>query len=310
MSTRGSGFPLLLLHGFSGSGESWAELAPPLAEFSKVVVVDLPGHAGAPLPAHLGEEGFSEVVEALAKSIQAPRMDVAGYSQAARLALALALKHPQRIRRLVLESGTAGLDAEALRLQRQNDDEAKAALLEEKGVKAFMEFWEKLPLFETQKRLPAEKKHALQQRRNAHSAFGLAGALRCMGLGVQPNFWPLLGELRLPVLLISGEEDVKFTAIAQKMLCALPWAQHEVVPGCGHAVHLESPKQWLKAVSSFLKASYETDTPEKNIDRFRVEVIVASPAVFMQLHATRTSEPAGVPEARRGRPKEDAHEDA
>jgi len=266
MSTRGSGFPLLLLHGFSGSGESWAELVPFLSEFSKVVAVDLPGHAGAPLPSHSGEEGFWEVVEALAQSIPAPCMDVVGYSQGARLALALAFQYPKRIRRLVLESGTAGLDSEALRLQRQNDDEAKALLLEEKGVKAFMDFWEKLPLFETQKRLPFEKKHALQQRRNAHSAEGLAGALRCMGLGIQPNFWPLLGGLRLPVLLISGEEDVKFVVIAQKMLCALPWAQHEVVPGCGHAVHLESPKQWLQAVSSFLKAAYETGTPEKNIE--------------------------------------------
>jgi len=261
MSIQGSGFPLLLLHGFAGSQSSWEELVPELAKFSKVAVVDLPGHAGAPLPENSGEEGFFEVVDALADSIESPA-DVVGYSQGARLALALALRHPGRIRRLVLESGTAGLDSEEGRLKRREEDEAKAMALEKKGVAAFMDFWKRQPLLATQERLPFEKKQALEKRRNAHSASGLAGALRCMGLGIQPNFWPLLCGLRLPVLLISGEEDVKFTALAQQMLCALPLAWHVMVPGCGHAVHWELPQPWLKAVSGFLKAAYAAGTRE------------------------------------------------
>ncbi|MCL2625447.1 MAG: alpha/beta fold hydrolase [Cystobacterineae bacterium] len=231
---------------------------PRLAEFSRVVVVDLPGHAHAPLPANLGERGFGEVVDALAECIQGP-MDVLGYSQGARLALALALRHTKHIRRLVLESGTAGLCPEELRQKRREDDEAKATLLEQEGVASFMDSWKKLPLFATQERLSHEAKKALEQRRKSHSASGLAGALRCMGLGVQPNFWPLLCELHLPTLLISGEEDTKFTDIAQKMLRELPLAWHVVVPGCGHSVHLESPQQWLEATSVFLKASPEND---------------------------------------------------
>jgi 2-succinyl-6-hydroxy-2,4-cyclohexadiene-1-carboxylate synthase len=252
MSACGSGFPLLLLHGFAGSRSSWSELVPHLAGFSKVVTVDLPGHASAPLPANFGEEGFFEVVDALAACMEGPT-DLAGYSQGARLALALALRHPKRIRRLVLESGTPGLHSEELRLKRRSEDEAKANLLEKEGVAAFMDSWKKLPLFATQERLPLEAKKALEQRRKAHSASGLAGALRCMGLGIQPNFWPLLGGLHLPTLLISGEEDTKFTHISQKMLCELPLARHVAVPGCGHAVHLEAPGQWQEAVKSFLE---------------------------------------------------------
>jgi len=269
MSTRGSGFPVLLLHGFAGSQGSWEELMEGLATFSKAVAVDLPGHAEAPLPKHSGEEGFFEVVDALAECIEGIEgpADVVGYSQGARLALALALRHPQRIRRLVLESGTAGLDSEELRLKRREEDEAKAVLLEQQGVAAFMDAWKQLPLFATQARLPLEKQKALQQRRKAHSASGLAGALRCMGLGVQPHFWPLLSGLRLPVLLMSGEEDAKFSALAQQMLCALPLAWHTLVPGCGHAVHLESPQPWLKAVLGFLRA------PEsKMLDRFQFDM--------------------------------------
>ncbi|MCL2179112.1 MAG: 2-succinyl-6-hydroxy-2,4-cyclohexadiene-1-carboxylate synthase [Proteobacteria bacterium] len=258
-STHGSGFPLLLLHGFAGDKSSWDGLVPQLAAFSKVVRVDLPGHAHAPLPTNLGEEGFFEVVDALAGCIPPP-MDVAGYSQGARLALALALRHPQRIRRLILESGTPGLHSEELRQNRREEDEARATLLEREGVLAFMDSWEKLPLFATQARLPEKAKEALAQRRKAHPASGLAGALRCMGLGTQPNFWPLLGGLHLPTLLISGEEDTKFTTIAQQMLCALPLAWHVAIASCGHAIHLESPQQWLEAVSVFLKTSLEEQT--------------------------------------------------
>ena len=252
MSTHGRGFPLLLLHGFAGSRSSWDALAPELAKFSTVVAVDLPGHASAPLPSNRGEEGFFEVVDALAACTEGP-MDVLGYSQGARLALALALRHPKRVCRLVLESGTAGLSSEEWRLKRRAEDEANASLLEEGGVASFMDAWKKRPLFATQERLPLEKKQALEERRKAHSASGLAGALRCMGLGVQPNFWPLLCGLRVPTLLISGEEDIKFTSLAQQMACALPFAYHAAIPGSGHAVHLELPGEWQEVIKDFLE---------------------------------------------------------
>src|SRR5688500_18982382 len=93
----------LFLHGFTGSGAS----LPGVAGFA-ADCPDLPGHNGAALPARLGREGFDATIDALAARIISPRV-VIGYSQGARLALALALRFPEKVTRLILESGTAGL---------------------------------------------------------------------------------------------------------------------------------------------------------------------------------------------------------
>jgi pimeloyl-ACP methyl ester carboxylesterase len=70
---------------------------------------------------------------------------------------------------------------------------------------------------------------------------GLAAALRGLGTGSLPSLWDRLGELTAPVVLIVGERDTKFRAIAGEMAERLPRARLEIVAGAGHAVHLEAP---------------------------------------------------------------------
>jgi pimeloyl-ACP methyl ester carboxylesterase len=53
--------------------------------------------------------------------------------------------------------------------------------------------------------------------------------------------WDRLGELVMPVLVIVGEGDEKFRAIAERMAAAIPRAEVAVIPGVGHAAHLEAP---------------------------------------------------------------------
>jgi 2-succinyl-6-hydroxy-2,4-cyclohexadiene-1-carboxylate synthase len=59
--------------------------------------------------------------------------------------------------------------------------------------------------------------------------------------------------VRAPVLLLTGEMDLKFTAIAAAMSESLPDCQVLTVPSAGHAVHLEAPEPWLEAVTSWLR---------------------------------------------------------
>jgi 2-succinyl-6-hydroxy-2,4-cyclohexadiene-1-carboxylate synthase len=70
---------------------------------------------------------------------------------------------------------------------------------------------------------------------------GLARALRGLGTGALASVWDRLGELTVPVALVVGERDEKFRGIATRMAAGLPRAQVVVVPGAGHAVHLEAP---------------------------------------------------------------------
>ena len=60
--------------------------------------------------------------------------------------------------------------------------------------------------------------------------------------------WERLGELTIPVTLVTGERDEKFHAIAEAMRARLPDARHVVVPGAGHAPQLEAPDASLRSI--------------------------------------------------------------
>jgi pimeloyl-ACP methyl ester carboxylesterase len=97
------------------------------------------------------------------------------------------------------------------------------------------------PIFASAKRLGGEALDAARADRLRHTAHGLANSLRGMGAGAQPPLHASLPRLELPVLLVTGELDPKFRAIAADLRGRLHNARIEVVPGAGHAAHLERP---------------------------------------------------------------------
>lgn len=250
--------PALLLHGFLGSRHAWDHLRPLWSPALQAIAVDLPGHAGAPLSSALGSDGFIETVDSLAAMLEGPTV-VIGYSQGARLALALAARHSAKVSKLVLESGSPGLRRRQTRLARREEDEARARALEASGVEAFVDRWEKLPLFTGLRALPVEVQQQLRERRLAHRSEGLAGALRCLGTGVQPSQWARLPSMRVPTLLVSGELDVHYTRLARSMVAQLPCAWRATLPGVGHAPHLECPDRYSQEVLGFIAAPWRRE---------------------------------------------------
>ncbi len=248
--------PLVLLHGFTGDSSAWEAMRPFWEKRHRVLAVDLPGHGGTGLPPSTGTEGFAQTLDALAellsRKVGGP-VDLLGYSLGARVALAFALARPERIRRLVLESGSPGLPLDRERVARRREDGALAEVLEREGLEPFLKSWEALPLFSRLAGLPRDRAEAIARRRRRQSATGLAGALRCLGLGAQINLWPKLSGFDRPCLLITGGEDEKFTRLGQQMARELPLALHRVL-GAGHAPHLELPQQYAEEVSAFLDA--------------------------------------------------------
>ncbi len=248
--------PVLLLHGFTGSAGAWGSVIPEaLSRHRTVLAVDLPGHGDSPPPS--GPEGYrwERVLEAVLAALDAhgaESADWVGYSMGARLALAAAVEHAGRVRRLVLESGSPGLETAASRERRRRSDAALARRIESRGMEWFVDHWMGLSLFATQRRLPAEVQAAERKRRLANTPEVLGHTLRGMGTGSQPSYWACLGEVRAPTLLLTGALDRKYEAMARQMEEALPRARRRSVPGAGHAVHLEAPGRWLEAVQPFL----------------------------------------------------------
>ena len=211
---------LVLLHGFTQTGASWDGVVGELAGRYRALAPDL---GAGPWEVELDR------LEALAP----PAFALAGYSMGGRLALALALRSPQRVSRLVLVSASPGLADRGERARRRDADAALAERIEAIGAEAFAREWAAQPLFAGQ---PAEVAAAAHEDRMRRSAAEHAAQLRGLGTGVMPPLWERIAELAMPVTLLVGERDAKFRAVAERM--GFPTV---VVPGAGHAVHLEAP---------------------------------------------------------------------
>lgn len=256
----GEGKPLLLLHGFTGSKESWRGVIPSLAKTWRVIAVDLPGHGQTIAPDDVTAYTMPVVAGQLARLIERAAGEpahVLGYSMGGRLALYLALAHPAWVSALTLESASPGLEAEAERAARVASDEGLAARIERDGIEKFVEEWEKLPLFASQAQLPAHARAELRAQRLRNRPHELALSLRGMGTGAQPSLWGKIERSdRLSVNLIAGELDTKFVGINRRMQALMPNARLKVVAGAGHSVHLEKPETWAAIVSQTERKSF------------------------------------------------------
>ena len=238
--------PLVALHGFLGSSSDWTGLAARLPARA-VAAIDLPGHGAATgLPAEA--YGFDAAVDALAATFDAhglARPDLLGYSMGGRVALAFALRHPERVRTLTLESASAGLETDAARAARRTLDAERAADLAA-DLPGFLRRWVAMPLFAT---LTPAQRDALVAERSHADAHELARGLVGMGTGAMPDLWPLLPTLACPVRLVVGAADAKFVALAHRMAGRLPTAALHVVEGAGHNVHLERPDAFARLLA-------------------------------------------------------------
>jgi 2-succinyl-6-hydroxy-2,4-cyclohexadiene-1-carboxylate synthase len=252
---HGSGTPLVLLHGFTGSSASWSPVIHDLARTRWVVAIDIIGHGASGAPRDLSRYVFEQALRDLAEvttQFGIARAAWLGYSMGGRLALGMAVDHPQRVSSLILVSATAGIQHEAERLQRAEADQELARRIEETGIETFVHEWERLPIWESQRTLPAEVLQFQRDIRLRNRAVGLANSLRGMGQGAQPSYWDRLDEIDVPVLLMAGALDRKFVGIAGQMGVRVAGAQLSVVPDAGHAVHLERPGEFLEVVREFL----------------------------------------------------------
>ncbi len=255
--------PIVLLHGFTGSKESWLELREELSRSRRVVSIDLPGHggtqAGTVLENHSMRSAAAMVTTLMAEHLGASRFAMVGYSMGGRLALWLALAYPSRVERLVLESASPGIADELERARRRQSDDELAAFAEREGIEAFVKRWERNPLFDSLAQLAPDKRDELRRVRLRCSPSGLARSLRAMGTGAQPWLGDRLTELEAPTLLVAGALDSKFVGIARAMAARIPRVSLEVVEDAGHAPHLERPAEFNRIVAHFMDRVMDAD---------------------------------------------------
>ena len=234
---------LVLLHGFTHTGRSWDGVASALPQRYRPRAPDLRGHgrAGDATPVTL-----EAVVSDLDRLTQVGRFALAGYSMGGRIALQYALVRPAQVRRLVLIGASPGIADSAERAARLLADERLAGEIERLPIEAFAARWARTPVLADQPPEVAARVHADRLRNTPQ---GLARALRGLGTGALPAVWHRLAELQIPVLLLVGERDQKFLAVARAMAQNISGARLEIISGAGHAAHLERPEAVAAAIA-------------------------------------------------------------
>ncbi|MBD8068550.1 2-succinyl-6-hydroxy-2,4-cyclohexadiene-1-carboxylate synthase [Bacillus sp. PS06] len=253
----GEGDPIVFLHGFTGSIGNWHEVIPYVQENHQLVLIDHIGHGKSDHPDEIEYYHFNRVKDDFIQILDQLKIDstsLVGYSMGGRLALALAVDYPKRFHKLVLESSSPGIETQSGRDERVKADLALASFIEKEGLEAFVNHWEGIPLFSTQREMDQRKQEYLHEQRMENNELGLANSLRGMGTGAQPSYWNRLNEVKIPTLLVCGEQDQKFCMIAEKMATLLTNARIEKFNGAGHAIHMEQPENFGKIVSVFLSS--------------------------------------------------------
>lgn len=253
------GRPFVLVHGFSGSRDDWAEHLEPLAELGPTLAYDQRGHGGSTNLGDPAAYSLAHLVDdaaALLDRLGIEACDLLGHSMGGAMAMRFALAHPERVRSLVLMDTMAtplGLAPEPIL-------EKMAAIRRDAGGKVLCDAMrrraEEDPL-----RPPAMR--ACEARMGPDRFWArIEAKLEAMdpeamlGFGRQlvraESVQDRLGEIRCPTLVLVGEQDAPFREPSERMAEALPDATLEVVPDAAHSPQLESPEAWGRAIRTHL----------------------------------------------------------
>lgn len=247
---------VVFLHGFTGSTKTWIPITKQFPETIKCIAVDLLGHGETDSPIDPSRYQVKEQLMDLHElfvSLHMINFTLVGYSMGGRVALAFALEYPNMVNQLILESASPGLKTHKEKQDRIVADEKLAERIEVEGMEMFIDFWQDIPLFLSQKKLTEHKQYSIRQERLQQSSIGLANSLKGIGTGQQPSYWATLDQLKMPVLMITGELDQKFNLIAQQMKNSIISAEHVQVSAVGHAIHVENPVQFATIIKKQLK---------------------------------------------------------
>lgn len=264
--------PLLALHGFMQSGAAWQPVAKYLAHGHCAYAIDLAGHGQSDAtrdPQAYTIDGQVAMLAAFIQQVMMPankaaveaagtgraqtHVHVVGYSMGGRIALELALQHPELVYTLVLESAGLGPADEEARAALAQRAAKWAADLREGGIEAFVDAWEQLPLFASQQRLPQTVRDAVRAERLANDAEAMALAVENGGqhtMQTNRQNRERLSYAWTPVLYICGTRDDKYLAQAEDLVHM--GLDTKALMG-GHNLHLEQPDAFGRALEDFYR---------------------------------------------------------
>jgi pimeloyl-ACP methyl ester carboxylesterase len=225
---HGTGRPLVLLHGAFG----FADAYPALARDRQLIAVELQGHGHtADIDRPLSFEQMADDVAALLKQLKIEQADIFGYSMGGTVALAIAIRHPQVVRKVAINGSLYGKLEEAFEP-------------------------ESLKLFQTMKPdFPPQVKDAYEKvAPDPKHLPTLFAKVKKMSLEFKGFAREDMKSIKAPVLITIGDRDFMRPEHAVAMYRLIPNAQLAVFPGADHFLIHQAPEKLLPTIAAFLDA--------------------------------------------------------
>ena len=252
--SSGDGFPLVFCHEFADDYRGWA---PQVGFFARLYRCITYNHRGYPpstvpeIPEAYSQEILIEDLGSLLSQLGIDRTHLIGFSLGANVVLNFALKYPELCASIVVTACGAGSTHRSSFEQRMA---GTVELLGTRGMQALAESYAENPTRVQFKRKDPAGWARFRERLAEHSALG--SSLTIQGVMLRrPIIFSLeerLTRLRVPTLLIVGDEDENCVETSIFMKRKIPSAELLMIPGSGHAVNLEEPALFNQIVSSFL----------------------------------------------------------
>jgi pimeloyl-ACP methyl ester carboxylesterase len=235
----GSGPAVLLTHGYSSTGRAWADQHRALADRYRLITWDMRGHGETESPADPAQYSHALTVgdmRGLLQHLGVERAVIGGLSLGGTMSLAFHARHPDMVRALVICDSGPGYRNPDARAEWNQRAHTRAADLEARGLEALA-------------RGSRDMREAVLRHRSAQ---GLAHAARGMLTQADASIIDSLPAIRVPTLVIVGDQDTPFIAPCEYMAKKIPGARLEVIADAGHSSNLDQPEAFNRVLLAFL----------------------------------------------------------
>jgi pimeloyl-ACP methyl ester carboxylesterase len=244
--TGGDGQPIVLVHGFTGNVRNWALTVPAIRDRFRCVSFDLPGHGLSDKPIDSPSYELSKMAKVVWGAIQALGLEkpvLMGHSMGGMISQYVVLAHPDAFRALVL------VDTASETIAIRNIDRQKMVdAVKSGGIEAAFEL--QMANAEPRVRENAQFVALWREQFMMTSVEAYIGGAEAMAS--RESLLGRLKELRLPALIVCGENDLPFRGPSKDMHEAIPGSQLEIIPGAGHSPTFETPEKFNAVLTGFL----------------------------------------------------------
>lgn len=252
---QGEGEPILFLHGFPETLQTWRLVIPPLSRDFQTIALDLKGCGYSDKPqGDYSPWAMADFVNAFMERLGINTFNLVGTDTGLTVACVLALRYPQKVKKLILmagtvyEEGTTALEIRLLQLKYVGEFIAwflsplaiRIGLLKglyKKSIltkELFSEYYSPFTTSET-------KKRALEMIRSFMSSMSV----------LEKD----ISKIQIPTLILWAQYERFFSrSVAQRLHSDIKNSRLEIVSDCGHFIQEEQPEAVVELLGSFLTA--------------------------------------------------------